>query len=486
MRALLSPAGLTLAVLVLFGLMLSSFWTGFLASDDVLYWIAAGKWLTQFPYVGDSHWALRQTLVLPMALARAVLGSGPVALVLPTLLYSIALLLMLTLWLHRQVGAVAAAAAMALIATNPQVITWSSTADIDPVQLFFVFAATILYVRAMGPGAHWGALLGSGVLAGLGYLSHETTVFAVAAIGLLFLAGYGMKRARYLPIAITFAAVALGEFLTLWAATGNPLYRQSISLNHDATINRWIEQGASVPIIHPLIDPLTMLLFNQSFGLLVWIGLPLAVWLFTRRRLDGPAQRVATVLATIAVTWAVLAAGLWRLLPLTPRYFLLPAVMLSILAGIAIQLLARGGHSRLAWGLGGLMFAANIGAVALSNRDLMFAEEALVEIAAREEGVIHTDQRTRIRADVPLGWRGLSAKVVATPPMAGELFFFNPARLPPGTLGDPDWTVVGVYGPPERPLAGFILRHLPAGLIPDKILRKFTPRRPEVTLYRVN
>ncbi len=489
MRILSNPAILVAGILALFGLLLSSFWTGYLASDDALYWAAAGKWLVQFPYIGDSHWALRQTLVLPMALARAVLGSGPVAMVLPTILYSIALLVMLTLWLRSLAGTTAALVGGALIATNPQIITWSSTADIDPVKMFFVLAATIGYLHAMKPrtGMPWGALLGSGALAGLGYLSHETSLFAVAAIGLLFLGGYGMPRVRYLPMGAAFAAVLACELLAMWVGTGDPLHRHrpTINLTHDATISRWVDQGATVPILHPLIDPVTMLLMNQSFGLLAWIGVPLSVWLLRTRKLGPAAQRAVIVLAAIAVVWSLLSAGLWKVLPLTPRYFLMPAVIVSILAGIAIAELVAMRRNRLAWTLAGAMLAANVAAVALSNRDLMFGENTLADIAATQGEIINTDPRTRLRADVILEWRGVSTKVVATPPKPGDLFFINPLRLPRDFAVNPAWQVVTVYDPPARPLASFVLRYLPAGIIPDKVLRKFTIRQPEVTLYRV-
>jgi 4-amino-4-deoxy-L-arabinose transferase-like glycosyltransferase len=487
LRAAASPAGLALGVLGLFGGMLASFWTGFLASDDALYWAAAGKLLTQFPYVGDSHWALRQTLVVPMAIARALMGDTPLALVLPTLIYSGALLVMLALWLRTHAGVLAAAVAVALVATNPQIVSWSSTADIDPAKLFFVFAALILYLRGIRPGAGLAPLAGAGVLAGLGYLTHETTMFATAAIGVLFLAGYGMPRGRYMMMAAGFVPVVLSEFLFLGLMTGDPLHRHrpTMGLTHDVTISRWVDQGATVPIIHPLIDPVTMLLLNQNFGLLAWIGVPLAVWLLASRRLSGERLRIAQVMMVVAVVWTLLSAGLWQLLPLTPRYFLVPAVLVSVVAGIAISELARGGRARLAALLVAAMLLANSVAVALSNRDLMFGEETLAELATLTSGVIHTDASTRTRAHVLLGWEGVADRVTAAAPQPGQLFYFNPVRLPPGSAVDPGWEVVQQYQPPARPVVSAILKLLPASMVPQKILRKFTIRHPGAVLYRV-
>jgi hypothetical protein len=52
----------------------------------VLYWGGAFGWLQHIPYLGDSHWTLRHTLVIPMAITRGLLGDNMAAMALPTLL----------------------------------------------------------------------------------------------------------------------------------------------------------------------------------------------------------------------------------------------------------------------------------------------------------------------------------------------------------------------------------------------------------------
>ena len=59
-----------------FGILVGIFWVGFLGSDDLLYWRGSDGWLIHIPYLGDDHWSLRHTLVIPMALARETLATG--------------------------------------------------------------------------------------------------------------------------------------------------------------------------------------------------------------------------------------------------------------------------------------------------------------------------------------------------------------------------------------------------------------------------
>src|SRR5580704_15828454 len=87
-RAAGGTALLLVATVVAFLVVVSVFWVGFLGSDDTLYWAGAGGWLAHVPYLGNTHWALRHTLVIPMAITRGLLGDGLPALLLPSLLYT--------------------------------------------------------------------------------------------------------------------------------------------------------------------------------------------------------------------------------------------------------------------------------------------------------------------------------------------------------------------------------------------------------------
>ena len=468
-------------------LLTAIFWVGLLGSDDSLYWAGSSGWLAHVPYLGTTHWALRQTLVIPIAIARVILGDDPLALVLPSLLYTIGALVVAALWIRRIDGVTSAVAAMALIATNPQIVLLSSIANIDLVEIFFVLSGFALLHRAMAPqvtprSRRVGLLL-SGLALGLAMLSRETTAFAVVAIGLLFLAGYGMRRANYFIIGIGFAAVVGLEFLYVWWMSGDLLYRANISLHHDATTNRLLDQGAAVPLLHPAIDPLTMLLFNHNFGLLTWIGVPLTIWLLWRGKLAEPARRFAVLAITLALTWTAICAEAWSALELLPRYYLLPAVLLSMLTGMALSRLWRDGRRRLAALLGLLLIAANLLSIAVDYRNsVMYGEHMLAGIAAREPGIIHTDTQTLNRARLMLLLKGVAGHVTDQSVAAGDLFLFDP--LHNGQRPGSDWIVVERHGLPPT-LGQTLASLLPAGMVSPALLRKLGPGHPDVTLYRL-
>ncbi|MDR3439925.1 glycosyltransferase family 39 protein [Telmatospirillum sp.] len=489
---------LPVAGLCMFFGLLATFWVGYIGSDDELYWNGATGWLAHVPYVGDSHWSLRHTMVIPIALARRIFGDGMPALVLPVLLYASGLISVSVIWMRRRAGRCAAIAGTVLLVTNPQFILLSSTAVIDIVETFFIVIALFFLDRGMaefssvtggGPGngrdVPWRALLLAGGLAGLAMLSRETTIFAVAAVGLLFLAGYGMPRRFYCIVAAGFLAVVLGELACLWAMTGNPLYRSTISLHHDSTINRWVDQGAGIPYVHPLVDPVVMLLLNHNFGVLTWIGVPLVFWLMRRGYLAGGARRMVVIVGTVALTWTVLAAGLWSLLPLTPRYYLLPSLGLSMLSGIALARLWLCGRRRLASLLGTLLVSANLLALSADNRNFMFGEHILVDLASGEPEIIHTDTETLRRAALLLHWKKMSDRVTSALPASGDLYFFNPARSGPGPRLGPDWPVVERRDVPETGIRWLACHAMPGNALPPAVKARLGCGRADVTLYRV-
>ena len=490
---------LSIPVVAFIGLMAVAA-VGFLGSDDVLYWGGAGGWLQHRPYLGDSHWTLRHTLVIPMAISRGLLGDNMVAMALPTVLYAAGLIVVLALWISRAAGNATAAAAMAVVVTTPQFVLGSADPSIDVVEGFFVVLGFSLLWRAMdrGRGAPLlapllnspparppaGLLLGAGVSLGLAMLSRETTVFAIAACGLLFLAGVGMQRAWYFVMGAGCAAVVGLEMLYFRLMAGTIFYRSTISVHHDATIDRWLDQGSGVPTIHPLLDPFTMLLLNHDFGLVTWFGIPLTIWLFRRGQLSPSLHRMCVLLATLAATWTLGAAFLWHLLPLTARYYLLPSILLAALAGVALCRLAQLGRPRLALVLGAILLAGNGLAISVDNRNYLFGERALVDVAAHASEPIHTDGQTRRRAQLLLEWHGAADRVVSTPPGPGDLYFFNPARNENGPVPAPTWTVVERHGLPPtivQALAGL----LPPGTVPPGIYQKLGRGHSGVTLYRL-
>jgi hypothetical protein len=275
----------------------------------------------------------------------------------------------------------------------------------------------------------------------------------------------------------------MAEFLYLFWMSGKLFYRSEMSLHHDNMINRWVDQGVSVPLVHPAIDPLTMLLFNHNFGLLTWIGVPLAIWLMRRGSLTPPAKRLVVMAITLATTWTVISAGLWNELVLEPRYYLLPQVLLAMVSGIALAELWRRGRRKPAVALAALLIGGNLLSLAADNRNYMYGEHVLAEIAARQTETIHTDPQTLRRAKLLLEWEGKSAEVTATPPGSGDLYFANPAR--DDISPSPDWIALRRHGLPPTIGQWLVSRLLPARMISPAMFQKLGRGHPDVTLYRL-
>jgi hypothetical protein len=224
-------------------------------------------------------------------------------------------------------------------------------------------------------------------------------------------------------------------------------------------------------------------LFNHNFGLLTWIGVPLTVWLMRRGELTAAARRMAVLAITLAATWSVISAAWWNQLNLIPRYFLLPAVLLSMLSGMALALLWRNGRRRLVGILGVLLIGANLMSMWIDNRNYMFGEHTLVDVASHQPGLIHTDPQTLRRASLLLEWKGIAGRVTDAPAGPGDLLYLNPARTQ--TKPADDWVVIERHG--LKPTIGqYLATHLlPAGTLSAALLDKLGPGHPGVTLYRL-
>jgi 4-amino-4-deoxy-L-arabinose transferase-like glycosyltransferase len=471
--------------------LISLFWVGFIGSDDSLYWVSTTAWLTHAQSLGTTHWSLRYPLVVPMAITRLIFGDGFFAMVLPSVLYAIGTIILIAHWGRRVGGIPYATAATALVVTNPMFILISSTANIDIVEIFYILSGFLLIDIAMNRVADraarpvWAALILAGVAIGMGLLSRETTAFAIAAVGLLFLAGYGLPRPWYFAIGLGCALVEASDSLYFWAKTGNVFYRFDIALHHDSTVNRWVEQGSGIPIIHPIIDPVVMVLLNHNFGLLAWFGIPLVIWLWRYGATTGPTKRTVVLFITLAAVWTLFAAEAWGILTLIPRYFLLPSLLLSAVTGIALSRMWQLGWRRLPIAVASVLIVTNLLSAWLDNRSFMFGEHRLVDIASQQAEIIHTDPQTARRAELLLDWRGAQSKVSTNGAGPGELFLFNPARAADTVKPESNWIVVQ-QDPLPTSGGRLLARHLQSlNLLPAWVAKKIGDAQTSVILYRL-
>ena len=476
--------------IVLFLALVAASWIGFIGSDDVTYARGAYGWLKHFPYVGG-HGTIRYTITLPMAAAFRLIGQNEYAMVLPSLLYLLGFLVLGTDRVRTVCGEDAGLAALLLLATSPLFVIQASIANVDVVELFFLFASFALFWRALSNGGQPRTLIASGAAAGFAFLTRETAAFAAVFFGLLFLIGYGFHRLRYLWIGVGFAAIWAIELIYLGIMTGDPLYRFNISMHHDATIDRSIDLAGNV-IVNPLIDPLLVILINQEFMGLFFIAIPVTVWLCFGRGIDPVRQRFVRLLALFGLTWFVCVGAAQHLLPLNPRYFMVTAAMAMMVTGIGIATLWPR-RRMLAGGLMTLLVATNLVGIGVENKQPMFAERTLAAFArAHPDQRITTDPMTRYRADLLLRWAGAEGRVIAMPPARGALHLYVPANadLPNARMNGSDallyghqrnWFTVAHVEPPVPLLARGLEQTGLARLVPGPVWRKLRPVNGGVT-----
>lgn len=469
-------------------------WVGFIGSDDTTYALGAYGWLEHFPFVGG-HGTIRYTITLPIALSFLSFGENEFALALPTILYTVGLAVMFIYAVPQSLDRVAPVFVGAALITCPALVILSSMASIDIVEAFFVFLSLFLFRSALSRNADTFRLIAAGAMAGLGFLTRETTVFLLLFYGLLFLAGYGIKRTRYFLMAAGFLGIWLAEILYLTVMTGDPLYRVNISLHHDSTIDRSIDLAGNV-ILHPLVDPLLVILVNQEFGVLFWIAIPCFFWLVTKRnKLSSDTKSFSLLLSGLAVTWFVAVGAVQHLLPLNPRYFLVPALAAAAVTGITLTLLSNLGRKRAALAIAVVLVSGNLAGIYVENRNYMFGETALAEFAERTEEPIYTDPVTRHRADMLLKWNATADRVFGTPPPKNGLFLYNPTRATtPSRLmqrGEiqafqpkPEWQLIEKISPsPKFGSAVFRILGLEP-FLPARLRKNLSGGHPGVSIYR--
>lgn len=482
----------------LFALLASLFWVGFIASDDTTYARGAYGWIDHFPYVGG-HGTIRYPITVPMALSFRALGGNAFAMVLPSLLYLAGFLILAWRVTRDVAGPLPAFCALLACVTNPLLLIQSSIANVDAIEMALLFGAWLLVFRCLEEGPTRGRLLGAGALVGAAFLTRETAIFIIPWFGLLFLAGHRFNRWHFLWVAAGFLAVWALELVYLGIMTGDPFYRFNIALHHDSTIDRSIDLAGNV-IVHPLVDPLLVLLFNQEFMLLMFFAVPLGTWLCCGSSVPPRVRHFARLLALFGLVWFVCVGAVQHLLPLNPRYFMITSTMACLLAGTALGLLLQGGSQRIRTAaLAGmaLLVATNMIGIIVENRDPAFGEEQLVVALARHPGEpVATDPMTLFRAGIPLRWSGDTDRVTAAPPVRGSLYYYNPARAAkpnarmdaaaaPHYQPQPGWELVERFAPQQSWLARTLEATGIARLLPGAVWRKLDHPNEPAYLYRV-
>ena len=490
-----AAAGLT--VLFVVGV-LALAWTGFTQSDDQFYAAAASGWAFHFPYLPDSHWGVRHTVVLPIALAFRLFGQSEATLAAAPVLYAVLLLGLCFLITRRVAGFGAALLAVVILAAVPQFAADASIVVEDPAEAFFMLSSLLAFHLAWRHRRSGGFVL-AGVLAGLGFLTRETTVVLLLLYGVLFLTDYGGRRVAYVWMGVGFCLVVGADTALLWWASGDPLYRVHMALDgihhdnpgmaaqfatHDG-VDRFGDLAAP-----RWLQPLVILFLNQDYGLLFWFGIPAAVLLVADRS-PSEGRRILRLLCGFALLWLLVLSYGFTFLWVIARYYFVLAVVIAVPLAIALARLLRG---RRAW-IAGLAIAGLLGSdlllIAASNRDPLFGERGLVSVAGTtRSGTVFTDPGTATGAAWLLAVHHLGRRVRVGVPGAGGLYYFDHPRrgIPadwPIQSPRPGWIAVRRFVKPPTPVARLLRGLGLARFLPGVLAHKLLPPPQTGVLYRV-
>lgn len=446
-------------------------WIGFIASDDSLYYAGAVAWLEHPPFAGSDHWSTRFPLTLTFAGFIAACGPGFLAFALTAITFY-ALLVAVTGWFAARVaGPLAGWIAALLTATLPVIVSHATTVSVDLTEAGALMLGALLLGDA-GEG-RGGIMRGAaaGVAFGVAILCRETSVLALAGLGLLFLRGRPVPRAAIVAAGVGCAAVLGAEALFQWALTGEPLRRYTIAFHHDEHIDRAANREGNV-LLWPPIDPLLVLLINDDFGLLFWVAVVVALGGLAGFAPPAGRRRLAA-LAAMSATSFLLVAVLVHKLVLNPRYFTLPALLAVV---IVAAWAARLGAKR-RWLVLSALIASNLVLMGAGNAHPRWPMEALVQASAEHphEQVAGLASDVR-RAAVPMAFAG-RANLRPAPAVPGGLEVAPAASAPAGV-------VVARYPSPPTRIGALVRAAGLAPILPAPVARRLLTPSPAMVLVR--
>jgi 4-amino-4-deoxy-L-arabinose transferase-like glycosyltransferase len=486
-------------------------WVGYQGHDDASYAAAALDWVAQFPALGTDHWALRYPLVLPIAGTIALFGFSIAALTVVNLATYFAFLVVSYVAARHWFGRVAASLVTLINIILPQFPVQATYANPDLPEMALVIASFWALMLARQRGGPWGLLLLSGGLAGIGFLTRETSVILVVLYGILFLAWPAMARWKYAIIGAGFVLVLGLQAGYFTARTGDPFYRARISATHDR-VDRTAKQTEAVSAgrgldsegvlaTSPVLAPLVAVFASQKYGLLFYLALPAYLILAFGKRLAPPQRDVlhcAALGALVSYLFVALNSGI---LYVVPRYFMVTAAFAALpVAVLGTAWLQAGGWRRAGVLLTGAAFVvSSFLLLYLEDTRPMRAEEAIVAFIAGADGPVHIEPETARRLHYLLLVQGLEDRITTEPPGPGSLVAAKDgvvqaclaasgcvlrAQMLP-FVPAPGWVEVARQPPPRRLIAGLLGAAGLAERLPQDIRRKIEQPGSTMMIYRV-
>jgi 4-amino-4-deoxy-L-arabinose transferase-like glycosyltransferase len=440
--------------------------------DDQRYLEAARAWVTSPPLIGETHWELRHTLTLPLAAWFGIGGESlaPFHLI-PAAAWA-SLLALTMLALGRTASHRAAIIFAAVFATTQLFHQFGTRYYPEVFELLFVAASLwCFYLGSRSePRRRW--LLLAGAAASLAMVTRETSWFLPLVYAAFLLAGKPVSRSSMLWVVAGAAPFLIGETLWFWVATGDPLHRAHVALNHvtiptdqmeglvyegeggvlfnPAIGSRWKDVGTFN--VHWTINPILNLFADMRYGLLFWLAAGLGL-LARRERADMPLPLGAIGAIGVIGLFSFAFMNYVLMLPQRTRYYgLLAYCAALIVAVLADRLLLQRGRRRLFAALAAIQLALGFVLIGTLRSDEALADISLPLIAAAP-GQVYTDPATLAQLSFPLEAAGLRDKVAAgTPPPGGlELQVFERGRptVPGRTCC---WRVIATAEPRPNPL----------------------------------
>ena len=384
-----------------------------------------------------------------------------------------------------------------LIVTVPVFPIFASVVFTETTELFYLSLSFWLFHEATLRERNLSLLFASGMCAGLGWLTRETTAALLLLYGVLYLLGFGIQRKLYWVMASGFLLVAGAEALAMAILTGDPLYRYDVILGKQLAIpyKGALEGDVFNRIgnisVHPVVDPFLVLFANHEFALLFFFAIPAIFWCWRAPGLAAQKRTTLRLLIGWAVLWFLFVS--FVLTNLHQRYYTVCAYLAAIMVATwLVHGLRSAGNRVRMWAII-VLFTANFCAIYVDNPNQLFGERSLVLFMQSSDEDVYVDPVTLRRARFFLETADLENRVHAAPPPENGLLFYNPnryqelqSRMPDSSTFQPEPTWQLVWENSEgRKLSGVILEGLGLkDVLPDSIFRRLNAPNHPVAIYR--
>jgi hypothetical protein len=342
------------ATLFLFALLVGLNPIGFRGggADDWQYLQAARCRAESGPCLPRDHWWGRWPLVVPLSGLIALFGESRAVLALVPLAATLGCGLLIARLGNRLFGAPGGWLAAMLFLTTPIVLHEALQPSVGALELLLLLASAVLLLRTAETGQPLHAAY-AGLLFGLAFQVRETSIALLPAAALVLLV-MGSKR---LPLLTAFALASLApllvELLVYGLATGDPLFRRSLSVAHSSLASSEVAvatPAGALPFfrlslianwehetgvdLHWLINGPLEVLLNPKSG---WTILLASLGLLVFGARLGPAQRKrAWWLLALGGTQALILIFVLSIDP-KPRMMLVSLTCASLVLGALVR-----------------------------------------------------------------------------------------------------------------------------------------------------